>query len=428
MTPPPGKKVLIITYYWPPAGGPGVQRWLKFANYLPDFGHEPIILTVDPGKAEYPVRDASLLDEIRPGTRVYRTGVSGWYDLYKKFTKAKTAPYSGFVNDGTPSLKQKLARFVRGNFFLPDARRGWNKHAYRAALRLLREESIDAVITTGPPMSTHLVGQRLQRVGAARWIADFRDPWTDIYYYDKLYPTALARALDRRYEREVLSRANAIITVSHYIRRQLLAKSAKIAPGKVRVIPNGYDARDFREECPKEEPFTIAYTGTLAADYPVGAFVAAIKRLPADRHFRLRFTGAIDPAPARALDDLGERVERQPFVPHAEAIRQMKRASLLLLIIPDMPGNQGNLTGKLFEYIGSGTPVLCLGPVDGEAAAILCAQGAGQTLAYDDEEGILAYLNKRLASPPSPRRDHAPDYSRESLTRALAAILDEHED
>jgi glycosyltransferase involved in cell wall biosynthesis len=426
MTPSPDKKLLVITYYWPPAGGPGVQRWLKFANYLPDFGYTPVILTVHPDKAEYPVLDATLVEDVRPGTRVHRTNATGWYRLYKKFTRAKTAPYSGFVNDGAPSFKQKISRFIRGNIFLPDARRGWNKHAYREALRLIDEESITAVITTGPPMSTHLVGLRLQRARAIRWIADFRDPWTDIYYYNKLYPTPPARAIDRHYERKVLTRADIVITVSHYIRRQLLAKSPAIAPAKTRVITNGYDARDFREENPSpSSPFTLTYTGTLAADYPVTALLAAIKRLPAGLPFRLQLVGAIDAATSSALDALGERVERHPFVPHAEAIRRMKQSSMLLLVIPDMPGNRGNLTGKLFEYIGSGTPVLCLGPTDGEAADILREAKAGKTLAYNDEEGVLAHLAAAIAAPSSPRRPAAPAYSRESLTRDLAAILDE---
>ncbi|MDR2130292.1 MAG: glycosyltransferase family 4 protein [Odoribacteraceae bacterium] len=418
------KKVLIITYYWPPAGGPGVQRWLKFAGYLPDFGYEPIVLTVDPSKAEYPVRDASLLEEVHPGQRVYRTDVSSLYALYKRLTKAKSAPYSGFVNEDSPSLKQKISRFIRGNFFLPDARRGWNKHAYRAASRLLREEEIDTVITTGPPMSAHLIGLRLQRAFRGRWIADFRDLWTDIYYYDKLYPTPIARAIDRRYERQVLTRADAVITVSHHTRRQLLAKSSRILPDKLHVIHNGYDARDFRGECPKEQEFTITYTGTLASNYTLDAFIAAARRLLLEAPFRLRFIGKIDPLHARQLDALGEHVERLPFVPHAEAIRRMRGASVLLLVIPDFPDSAGYLPGKLFEYMGSGTPVLCLGPTDGEAAAILRSSEAGQAFDYHDEAGIYAYLKACRDAPAPPRRDSpARDYSRESLTRALAGIL-----
>ena len=205
------KKILIITYYWPPSGGPGVQRWLKFSKYLPEFGYDPIIITVDPEKAEYPIKDHTLEQDVRVGQIVYRTDCSGIYEYYKKLTKAQSAPYSGFVNEGTPSLKQKIARFIRGNFFLPDARRGWNKHAYHQAIQIIQAEKIDAVITTGPPMSTHLVGQKLKKHFHLHWIADFRDPWTDIYYYNKMYPTPVAKAIDRKYERNVLLDADQVV-------------------------------------------------------------------------------------------------------------------------------------------------------------------------------------------------------------------------
>ena len=239
------KKILIITYYWPPAGGPGVQRWLKFSKYLPEFGYDPIIITVDPEKAEYPIKDHTLEQDVRVGQNVYRTNCSGLYEYYKKLTKTQSAPYSGFVNEGVPSLKQKIARFIRGNFFLPDARRGWNKHAYRQAVQIIQKEKIDAVITTGPPMSTHLVGQKLKKRFHLHWIADFRDPWTDIYYYNKMYPTLIAKAIDRKYERNVLLNADQVITVSDYIKKQLAAKSSAIQASKINVIANGFDAEDF---------------------------------------------------------------------------------------------------------------------------------------------------------------------------------------
>ncbi|MDR0544218.1 MAG: glycosyltransferase family 4 protein [Odoribacteraceae bacterium] len=424
MSSPSPKKVLVITYYWPPAGGPGVQRWLKFASYLPGFGYDPIILTVDPDKAEYPVRDDSLQKEVSPQRRIYRTTTSGCYGLYKRLAKARTAPYSGFVEEGRPSWKQKISRFIRGNFFLPDARRGWNKHARREATRLIREEGIDTIITTGPPMSTHLIGKRMQRALAVRWIADFRDPWTDIYYYNKLYPTPLARAIDRRYERSVLERADAVITVSHHTRDQFLAKSPAIDPAKCRVIHNGYDRRDFYRECPKTKGFTITYTGTLAADYTISAFIEAVRELLPRSSPELHFVGRVDPLRARELDTLADRVTFHPFVPHAEAIRWMRRSSVLLLIIPDTPGKHGNLPGKLFEYIGAGTPVLCLGPPDGEAARVLRASCAGQTFDYNDKEGIRDFLQDCLDAPPSPRQIPPPlAYSRQTLTRALADIL-----
>lgn len=427
------KKVLIITYYWPPAGGPGVQRWLKFTKYLPEFGYEPVILTVDPKQAEYPLRDTSLEKEIREGQLVYYSDDSGFYKLYKKFTGSPSAPYSGFVNETTPNLKQKIARFIRGNFFLPDARTGWNKYAYPMALRIIREHSIDMVITTGPPMSTHLVGLKLQQKHRLFWVADFRDPWTDIYYYNKMYPTLLARKIDSGYERDVLIKADRVVTVSDYIRHQLLGKSTSIPPEKISVIPNGFDPADFQEHIAKEPVFTISYTGTLASDYTPDGFMGAITKLAGEYPFRLNFTGKTDPAIySRISEKLGDRVTQQSFVPHAEVTRIMQSASLLLLIIPNMPGNEGNLTGKLFEYLGSGTPILCLGPPHGEAAKIIRECQAGETFDYYDEAGILTFLKNQIQLFPdsgcSGRLESVQRYSRKSLTRLLAQILPNHED
>lgn len=426
------KKILIITYYWPPAGGPGVQRWLKFSKYLPEFGYDPIVITVNPEKAEYPIKDHTLEQDVRADQIVYRTNCSGLYEYYKQLTNAQSAPYSGFANEGKPNLKQKIARFIRGNFFLPDARKGWNRHAYRQAVEIIRTQKIDAIITTGPPMSTHLVGQKLKKQFGLHWIADFRDPWTDIYYYNKMYPTPLAKAIDRKYERNVLLQADQVITVSDYIRQQLKAKSPAIKPDKIKVIANGFDAEDFEQTVPKEPIFTITYTGTMASDYTIDSFIHSVKKLPAEQNFRLRFIGKIAPEISNKLtEQLGKHVEFHPFVPHAEAIRYMQSSSLLLLIIPNIEGSKGNLTGKLFEYIGSGTSILCLGPTDGNAAAIIRECEAGETFEYDDQNGIHAYLHARLRdfTPQLPGTDNAAihRYSRKALTRLLAQTLTHHE-
>ena len=404
-----------------------MQRWLKFAKYLPENGYEPIILTVDLDKAEYPIRDESLEKDVSPDMQVYRTDCAGLYEYYKKFTKAKVAPYSGFANEGKPNLKQKIARFIRGNFFLPDARKGWNKYAYRQALRLVAEQGIKVIITTGPPMSTHLVGQKLKRHLRLYWVADFRDPWTDIFYYDKMYPTPLAKFVDKKYERSVLLDADVVVTVSPYLRKQLLAKSSLIPNSRIEVITNGYDAEDFVEKVAKDKLFTITYTGTLTADYTLGAVVDSLKQLRHSYEFRLRFVGKVDPEVSRLLvSELGETVEICSFVPHAEAVRLMKSASVLLLVIPNAEGNQGNLTGKLFEYIGSRTPILCVGPVDGDAAGIIEDACAGRTFAYDDKEGITTYLKDCMNGLVKRNGEEAvgiDKYSRRHLTRDLAQIL-----
>ena len=393
------EKVLIITYYWPPAGGPGVQRWLKFVKYFPAYGYEPIVLTVNPDKAEYPIRDNSLGKDVRPGQLIFRTDCAGLYDYYKKFTTAKAAPYSGFANEGNPNLKQKIARFIRGNFFLPDARKGWNKFAYRQAAEIIREYGVNKVITTGPPMSTHLIGQKLKRRLGVYWIADFRDPWTDIFYYDKMYPTPIAKSIDRGYERGVLLTADKVVAVSPYLREILSRKSDRIPAAKIAVIENGYDAEDFNFTftSPSTREFIITYTGTLASDYTLDAFINSLKPFVGSGIMKLRFVGKVVPEVMKKLsEELGDMVEFIPFVPHEEVVRHMQAASLLLLVIPNTPDNKGNLTGKLFEYLGSRTPILCVGPTDGNAASIISSCKAGKTFDYNDEKGMTDYLRKRL--------------------------------
>lgn len=415
------EKVLVITYYWPPAGGPGVQRWLKFVKYFPEYGYEPIVLTVNPDKAEYPIRDNSLEKDIRPGQLVYRTDCSGLYDYYKKFTRTKVAPYSGFANEGSPNLKQKIARFIRGNFFLPDARKGWNKFAYRQAVEIIREYKVNTVITTGPPMSTHLIGRKLKKRLGVYWIADFRDPWTDIFYYDKMYPTPVAKAIDRKLERGVLEDADRVVTVSPYLRKILSSKSRQIPESKIAVIENGYDTEDFvaREIPSSGDKFTITYTGTLASNYTLDSFVNALKQLKHAHDVKLRFVGKVAPeVAARLSSELMDMVEFIPFVPHSEVIRYMQRASLLLLVIPNTPDNKGNLTGKLFEYLGSRTPILCIGPTDGDVATILDACHAGKIFDYADERGVADFLRIQIQNYQCGRREESRGierYSRREL-------------
>ena len=184
------KKILIITYYWPPSGGAGVQRWLKFSKYLPEFGYEPVILSVDEKEASYAQLDYSLLAEINPGMAIHKTRTFEPYNLYRKLSNKKEIPYGGFSNQKRITLFEKFSRFVRGNLFVPDPRKGWNRFAYKKAAELIRREQIEVVVTSGPPHSTHLIGRRLKRHFGVKWIADFRDPWTDIYYYkdaDNIY-------------------------------------------------------------------------------------------------------------------------------------------------------------------------------------------------------------------------------------------------
>jgi len=273
------KRVLILTYYWPPSGGPGVQRWLKFVKYLPHFGYEPIVLTVDPQKATYPVLDKSLLIEIPENLRIYHTSTREPYGLYKKLFRKKQVPYSGFANETGNGPINAVSRFIRGNLFVPDARIGWNRYAISRAIELIEKCQIETFITTSPPHSTQLAGVEIKNIfPQIRWIADLRDPWTDIYYYDKMLHLPWVKKKDLRYEKKVLEKADVIITVSDFLQNLFTEKFNDVAAkDKIKVITNGFDPDDFKDikSVRNTDSFTVTYVGTIADNYNLNGFIKA---------------------------------------------------------------------------------------------------------------------------------------------------------
>ena len=419
------KRILVATYYWPPAGGPGVQRWLKTAQALKQLGHDVEVLTVDPAYATYPLRDESLLPETQ-GIRVHTTRARDWFGAYQKLTRRKEVPFSGFANQaGAPGPIQRLSRWVRGNFFLPDPRRGWNRYAVDEALRQHARAPFDLVVTSGPPHSTHLIGLELQQHGL-RWWADFRDPWTDIYYYRMFYPSAWARRRDAALERKVLQRAERVLCVSDDLKR-LLASKIGGDSAKFLVVPNGYDPADFDEQAPVPQNAvrSLVYTGTLTLDYPLEALYSALRTYcGAHGELRLIFAGRPAREAQDALESLARelplRVEFKGYVPHAESVALLQGADALLLLIPELPNNRGILTGKLFEYLGSGRPIWGFGPVDGDADRILRQAEAGGL--YEDAQEAAAALAQCPAQGASLEARHR--YTRLGIAQELAAYFD----
>lgn len=419
------EKVLIITYYWPPGSGAGVQRWLKFSKFLPDYGWEPVILTIDPDYAVYPALDSSLEKDITSGIKVYRTKAYDWFRIYSR-DKSKV-PSAGFAQNKDDSFKGKIMRFVRGNFFIPDPRKGWNSFAFRKASSLILKEKISHVITTSPPHSTQLIGLKLKKkFPGIIWTADLRDPWTDIYYYDQFYPTVFSRFFDRSLEKRVLQSADRIITVGNSLKTLF----SNIQPGieeKIKVITNGFDEEDFANaESLKPDTFTISYIGTLSEAYPIEGFLKA-SGLFTEEYGRIifRLVGKVSAGQKEKILNSGSSAEVEfiPYVSHHEAINFMMSSSLLLLIIPDHHSNKSILTGKLFEYIASGKPVLCLGPEDGDAAEIISSSVTGFTADYNDIESIKNYLIKVSNNTYKATPEAIQDYSRSTLTKKLADFL-----
>lgn len=423
------KKALFITYYWVPCGGPGVQRTLKFVKYLPSFGIEPLVITVNERKASYQVKDYSLSVDVDEKLKLYRTNTFEPFNIYKTISNKSEIPYSGFANESSPNLIQKISRFIRGNFFIPDARLGWNIFAYLKACKVIKRENPSAIIISTPPHSTQLIGLKLKKRFNIPLIADLRDPWTDIFYYDKFYHTKAAKCIDAKMERRVLENADHILVVSHHIKELFISKSDKIDPNKIVVIPNGYDEEDFKiNHQQQQSPFTIAYTGTISDDYDIDAFITAIQEIRRDGYtdIKLKFMGRVSPMQAEKFDisGLDEITEFIPHSQHEQSIKLLQESSALLLVIPKIKNNEGILTGKLFEYIGSNRPIIAIGPKNGDAAAIIRDCNAGEMFDYNDAFDIKEMILKIMANHlRTYQTDNYKKFSRKALTGELAKLI-----
>ena len=428
------KKVLIITYYWPPSGGGGVQRWVKFVKYLPKYQIEPIVLTVSPDCASYALIDSSLSQEVEPTVQVFHAKSREPFNFYKKLTAKKEIPFGGFANEDNPGFLQKVSRFIRGNFFIPDARIGWNSFAYEQAEKLIKEFGITTVITSSPPHSTQLIGLKLKRKLGIHWIADLRDPWTDIYYYNKMYHSQMAERIDRMKELEVLQNADSIVVVSNSIKELFASKVAVNGNDKISVVANGFDMNDFPERYPNtNSKFTIVYTGTLAENYHIEGFLNAMMSLVENygtSKFALQFVGRVTEKYRQFIEGsvLNSICNFEGHVDHKTSVGFLQKADALFLAIPDVPQNEGILTGKLFEYLAARRPIVAVGPLDGDASAIIRECEAGKMFEYTDEKLIVNYLTimylKWIESPSQYLTGRSyQNYSREELTKKLAKLI-----
>lgn len=424
-------RILIITYYWPPSGGAGVQRWLKFSKYLPEYGCTPIILTVNENLASYAQLDYSLLEEISPTLTVYKTKTFEPYNLYKRLSGKKEIPYGGFTNQKKVTMFEKFSRFIRGNLFIPDPRIGWNRYAFKQALNIVRQENIDVVVTSGPPHSTHLIGKKLKTETGITWVADFRDPWTDIYYYKDLYHSGLAARYDKYLEKKVLTSADKIITVSNEVGK-LLADKIKGSSEKISIIPNGYDETDFENITPVSNScFTIAYTGTISMSYRIDQFVEAVSELPENvrRGIKIRFAGNVPEEIINLfrMKNLGHMVEVLGYIPHEEAISIMISATILLMAIPDTPDNKGIVTGKFFEYLAAKRPIMAIGPGGGDIEKILSNCKAGKLFSYEDKEAMSQFIRDNFTrfqeGTLKAETTGTEKYTRRNLTKELVRIF-----
>jgi len=427
---PRSKKVLIITYYWPPAGGPGVQRVLKFVKYLPEFGWQPVILTVLNG--DYPAYDHALEAEVPVGLKVYHTATWEPFRSYRRWAGQDSFEHlPTFILSSTAheSWTKRIAKWLRANLFLPDARVGWIPFARRAGLRIIRKEHIAAIYASSPPHSLQLIAYHLARRTGLKWIADFRDPWVEAFWQRELPACKWARAINRSLEKKILTHADHRCTVSPAIADLLQHKSGRTCT----VLSNGYDPADFPSmERVSNPKFTIVYAGSLAKDQPLDSFLRALQQLEADvpGQTELHFYGALHQTVKQVLDEtrLSSVIYCHTYLPHSELVQKIRQADLLLLIIPRTPENHGILTGKIFEYCATGNFVLGIGPQTGDAARILLATGTGRM--FDYEEDLAAVLrqqfeNTRRGERPMINHTALARYSRRNLSAELGNLLDQ---
>ncbi|PRY14429.1 glycosyltransferase involved in cell wall biosynthesis [Pontibacter ummariensis] len=427
--------LLYISYYWPPSGGPGVQRGLKFCKYLPQFQVQPTVLTVDEKQASYPLLDPTFEQEVPKGLQVYRTATSEPFEYYKKLSGKKEIPFSGFANQKTEdTFLDKVFKFVRGNLFIPDARVGWNKHALKKADELLRQGNYKAILTTSPPHSSQLIGLKLKKKYNLPWIADLRDPWTNIHYYDQLHHTTLAKRLDEKYERQVLEQADAIIVTSEDTKRLFLNKPVTLDVDKIHVIPNGYDEDDFKYPSqPPKDTFLITYTGTITESYNIDVFLKVMAHLMSvhsEINYKLRFVGQVSDGLKKRIEKAGVLgiTEFIPYVPHQEAIRYLMESTILLLAIADVPIVYSNVPGKLFEYLASNKHIVCLGPVHSDTDHIIDECGAGRLFHYTAYDVMLDHMTQTSkAWKINPNLDlpyiNHKRFSRRALSEELAKVI-----
>ena len=426
-------KVLIISYYWPPSGGSGVQRWMYFAKYLGEFGIEPTIITVKENQASYSSVDESLVQEIEH-IRTFKTSTLEPIRLYSflKSGNAKKSIPQGNVGGKKPGMIDKMARFIRANYFIPDARVGWNPYAFKKAKQLLQTEKFDFVITTGPPQSTHLVGLKLKKMMPnICWIADFRDPWTEVYYNDLFKRTKSNEAKDQKMELDVLQESDMVLTVGPSMQK-LLQSKIENQKDKVKFIFNGFDETKIRKaKVIANDIFTIAYIGTLSANYPYKSIVAAfnqIKETAENKKFQINLAGKIEAdvlADFKALESESILINYHGIIAHNEALSLMKNADLLLLCLPVYEGSSIFVSGKLLEYVACNKPILGVFNPESDAGFLVENYTQGKVFLPENQLEIFNFIQDALNGNLTMKTDlRSPsEFERKATAKELADLL-----
>jgi len=423
-------KVLIITYYWPPSGGSGVQRWLKFVKYLPQFGWQPFVFT--PENPSFDTKDESLLSDVPMEAEVLHFPIWEPYALFNKLSGGKSGNMNANSAPKADTLFKKISIWIRGNIFIPDPRVFWVSPSVSFLNDFLREQKIRTIITTGPPHSVHLIGLRLKkRNPSLKWIADFRDPWSEWGFLDTIKVGALARSIHKRLERKVLQKADRVTTITPFYVRHF----HRLGNRPVTLLSNGYDEEDFEGFALKRpEKFVIRHVGIVNDKCNPRPFMEAVETLcknqPAIHEvIHIDFVGQVNEAFQAYVKQnpfLQSITSFSPPVPHKQVIRLYEQSAALLLILTGYKDAEGYMPGKLFEYSATGLPILGIGPTEGDAANFFKESNAGSMIASDDSIGIqeaLTFHFKNWESAKSSIREASVGYSRRAMTEKLTQLL-----
>jgi len=426
------KKILIITYYWPPAGGPGVQRWLKFAKYLPEFGWKPIIYT--PENPSYPLLDESLMKDVPEDLEIVRTKIWEPYQLAEKLNKSNKKFKAGQFDVGNnQSWKSKLSIWVRGNFFIPDARVFWVNPSTQFLEQYLKINNIETIVTSGPPHSMHLIGLNLKKkFPNLKWIADFRDPWTEISYYKHLKLTNRSDKKHRQLESEVFKTADITLATSYTDAENFRKNGANAF-----CITNGFDETDASTSLSmteKASKFTLSYIGVLEQlRNPENLWKALENLVKAnsdfEENFNLKFVGRIDDKILEVIEksSLKNHIQNLGYVSHDKAVEEMAKSSLLLITNFPNDSSKGIIPGKIFEYLATGKQIISFGPNEADVAKILDETKAGKHFGYNDSKQIEDFILEKFKLWKNgnllENTQNIEQFSRKNLTKQLVQIL-----
>ena len=423
------KKLLIITYYWPPAGGPGVQRWLKFVKYLPDFGIEPIVYV--PENPSYPIIDENLISEISEKATIIKRPILEPYGFAAFFSKNKTKKISSGIipNTKKQSFLDKMLLWIRGNVFIPDARVLWVKPSVSFLEKYILENDIETIITSGPPHSLHLIGLELKKKCNINWLADFRDPWTTIGYHKALKLSSFAAHKHKKLEHQVLNSADVIIVTSESTKTEFQSITSK----PIQVITNGYDIENIGNQ-KRDTKFSLAHIGSLLSERNPKFLWQCLSELIHENplfetNFELKLIGAISPDVIDSIHDFGlsKYINNLGYVSHREALEQQRKSQVLLLIEINSEETKSIIPGKLFEYMVSERPIIGIGPEGADFSKIILETNTGIFVNYAEIEKlkitIEKYFNQFLEGNLSSNAVGLQKYSRENLTKQLVSIL-----